>query len=104
MSFRSNSGLIIGAAILIIVGIAIGMNLNAPTVAQGPAATANARFSVVETDGMRLIVTDNQRNTTFFYTVDQGEKPGAMLHLRGTVDLNFVGQASIKPTLRNSGK
>ena len=53
---------------------------------------------------MSLIVTDNQKNTTFFYTVDQGDKPGADLHLRGTVDLNNVGQATIKPALINPRK
>src|SRR5437588_4690427 len=101
MSYRSKSGLCIGVGMLLLVGIAIGMSLNSPTAAQVPGGSANARFSVVETDGMSLIVTDNQKNTTFFYTVDQGEKPGAELHLRGTVDLNNVGQATIKPALIN---
>ena len=104
MSLRSTSSLIIGVAILLVAGIAIGMSLNSPTVAQGPGGSANARFSVVETDGISLIVTDNQKNTVFFYTVDQDAKPGSDLHLRGTIDLGSVGQATIKPTLRSTGK
>jgi hypothetical protein len=104
MRLSSKSGLVIGVAILLVAGIAIGMNLNSPTVAQGPGASTNTHFTVVETDGISLIVTDNKKNTVFFYTVDQDAKPGSDLHLRGTIDLNSVGQATIKPTLRNGGK
>jgi hypothetical protein len=104
MSIGSKSGLVIGGAILLVVGVTIGMSLNSPTVAQGTGGNANARFTVVETDGISLIVTDNQKHTVYFYTVDQGDKPGSDLHLRGTVDLSSVGQATIKPTLRTPKK
>jgi hypothetical protein len=104
MTLRSNTVLVIGVAILLIAGIAIGMSLNSPTAAQGPAGTGAARYSVVETDGISLIVTDNQKNTVFFYTVNQDDKPGSDLQLRGTIDLNSVGQTTIKPTLRTTGK
>jgi hypothetical protein len=98
MKNLSKGNLIVAFGILLLAGIAIGMSLNGPTQAQAPGGTAG-RFNVIETDGMALIVTDNQKNTCFFYTVDEGEKPGADLHLRGTIDLNTVGQATIKPTL-----
>lgn len=106
MSRTSKSSLILIVLALLVAGIAIGMSLNMPIAAQGqaPAASTIARYTVQETDGMSLIVTDNQKNTVFFYTVDQGEKPGADLHLRGTIDLNSVGQATIKPTLRATAK
>ena len=113
MSLQSKSGLIIGVAVLLVAGIAIGMNLNTPTTiqaqgttvqGQGTAGSAIARYTVQETDGISLIVTDNQKNTVFFYTVDQDAKPGADLHLRGSIDLNSVGQTTIKPTLRNPTK
>ena len=57
------------------------------------------RYSVVDTEGVNLMVTDNHKNTVYFYTADEGEKPGADLHLRGTIDLTQVGKATIKPTL-----
>jgi hypothetical protein len=104
MKWISKCGLVVGGCVLLLAGIAIGMSLNSPTAAQGTATATFARFRVVETDGMSLIVTDNQKHTLFFYTVDQGDKPGADLHLRGTVDLNNVGQATIKPTLLNPKK
>jgi len=53
---------------------------------------------------VNLVVTDNQKNTVYFYTVDEGDKPGADLHLRGTVDLHQVGKPTIKPTLLNPKK
>ena len=104
MKLNSRSSLTVGVGILLAVGIAIGISLNAPTAAQGPAGSAGSRYTVAETDGMRLIVTDNQKSTVYFYTVDQGEKPGADLHLRGTIDLKNVGEATIKPTLINPKK
>jgi hypothetical protein len=99
MKYLSKSSLVIAFGILLLTGIAIGMSLNGPSAAQAPGGSATARFNVVETDGMTLIVTDNQKNTVFFYTVNPDEKPGSDLHLRGTIDLNTVGQATIKPTL-----
>jgi hypothetical protein len=36
--------------------------------------------------------------------VDENEKPGADLHLRGTIDLNKVGDATIKSSLINPKK
>jgi hypothetical protein len=55
------------------------------------------RYSVIETEGHNLIVTDNQSNTLYFYTIDKDAKIGSELHLRGTVDLKQVGKDVIKP-------
>jgi hypothetical protein len=80
------------------IGIGIGMTFNRPALAE-PAKPAGggARYSVVETQATNLLVTDNQTNTFYFYTVDEGEKPGADLKLRGSIDLNKVGQPVISP-------
>jgi hypothetical protein len=59
----------------------------------------HVRYTVVQTDGLHLIVTDNAKNTTYFYAIDEGEKPGADLKLRGSVDLTQIGQEVIKPNL-----
>jgi hypothetical protein len=70
---------------------------------QGDAAAAKGsnggKYTVVETDGELLIVTDNSSNTLYFYTLDEGSQPGDAMKLRGAVDLNQVGNASIKPRL-----
>jgi hypothetical protein len=99
-------GCIVGSAVItLIIGMGIGMNMNAPVNAQGGAAgNPTSRYTVIESEGVNLIVTDNQKQTLFFYTVNQDEKPGADLHLRGSIDLAKVGDATIKPTLINPRK
>ena len=92
---------LIGVALLLAVGIGIGLSLNGRTGAQGAKAADPARYSVVETDGMSLIVTDQQKNIVYFYTVSEGDKPGADLHLRGSIDLTRAGDATIKSHLIN---
>ena len=59
--------------------------------------TAGPRYSVVETEASNLIVTDNQSNTLYFYTIDKDKEIGSDLKLRGTIDLNQVGKPVIKP-------
>jgi hypothetical protein len=61
--------------------------------------SAGERYSVIETDGELLIVTDNSTNTLYFYTVDEGSEGGSPLHLRGSMDLSQVGEATITPRL-----
>jgi len=61
------------------------------------APVSGPRYTVVETEGHNLIVTDNQSNSLYFYTVDKGKAPGSELKLRAKVDLTKVGQPSITP-------
>jgi hypothetical protein len=60
-------------------------------------AAGGPHYSVLETEGHNLIVTDNASNTLYFYTVDKGQPPGSDLKLRASVDLNDVGKPVIKP-------
>lgn len=60
-------------------------------------ATGGPHYTVLETEGHNLIVTDNASNTLYFYTVDKGQAPGADLKLRASVDLNDVGKPVIQP-------
>ena len=55
------------------------------------------RYTVVETEGHNLLVTDNQTSTLYFYTIDKDAKIGSELKLRGQVDLKQVGKKVIKP-------
>jgi hypothetical protein len=61
-------------------------------------AMAGPRYTVVETEGHNLIVTDNQSNTLYFYTIDRDAKIGSDLKLRGQVDLTQVGKKVVKPS------
>jgi hypothetical protein len=65
---------------------------------QAPAqAAAGAKYTVVDSEGTNLLVVDNSTNTLYFYTVDPGKEVGDDLHLRGSLDLNEVGKADLKP-------
>jgi hypothetical protein len=55
------------------------------------------RYSVIDTQAHNLIVTDNQTNILYFYTIDKDKPIGSELKLRGTLDLTKVGEPVIKP-------
>jgi hypothetical protein len=63
-----------------------------------PVPAAGPHYSVVETEAHNLIVTDNQTNMLYFYTIDKDKEIGSELKLRGSVDLKDVGKPVIKPT------
>lgn len=92
---------IIWAAGLAIFGVGLGIYGFRPTnsVAQGNAATSGSKYSIVETDGTNLLVVDNSINKMYFYTIDHDKQVGDELKLRGTLDLNQVGQKVIKPVV-----
>src|SRR5262245_17980723 len=88
-------------ALVVAFGLGLGLGL---TLSQAPPAraldekpAAPGRYTVVETEATNLLVTDNQTNTFYFYTVDRDQPPGSELKLRGTLDLNQVGKPVIKP-------
>src|SRR5262245_2791401 len=55
------------------------------------------RYTVIDTEGHNLIVTDNKTDTVYFYTIDKDAKIGSELKLRGTLDLKQVGKPVLKP-------
>jgi hypothetical protein len=61
------------------------------------APVSGPRYTVVETEGHNLIVTDNRTNTLYFYTIDKDAKIGSPLKLRGQLDLKQVGKKVLKP-------
>jgi hypothetical protein len=69
-----------------------------PVRADGDAKpTSGPHYSVIETEAHNLIVTDNQTNTLYFYTIDKDKPIGSELKLRGTIDLSKVGEPTLKP-------
>ncbi len=94
---RKTLGLCMAIVGLVIVLSAFGFRPE--TRAQQPAtpATTGAKYNVIETDASNLIVVDNASNIVYFYTEDPGKEVGNDLHLRGSIDLNEVGKAVIRP-------
>lgn len=74
-----------------VLGVALSLRAQDRT----PAPISGPRYTVVTTDGLRLVVTDNRAQMVYFYALDKTGKPGDPLKLRGTLPLGDVG----KPTL-----
>src|SRR5581483_7740252 len=66
--------------------------------AAGRSETLPARYTVVESQGHNLLVTDNAWNKFYFYTVDRDKPIGSPLKLRASLDLNQVGKPEIAVT------
>ena len=97
------------SAVLLAAGLAVGYfaaSWGEPRAAgQDPAKGGPpGRYTVVDTEATNLIVVDNQTNTLLFYTVDKDQPPGSDLHLRGTLDLNKIGDATLKPKLTRTAE
>jgi hypothetical protein len=93
--------------VALVVGALVFMNRGRPAVGGAEPATGAGsapHYTVVETEGHNLIVTDNVTNTLYFYTVDKGEPPGSDLKLRASADLNQVGNPVFKPKAINLQK
>jgi hypothetical protein len=97
---RSTSRLWAVALIVFGVGLAVYVFKPASSEAtQQPvvAAAGAAKYTVIDTEGTNLLVVDNAKNTLYFYTVDPDKTVGDDLKLRGSLDLNTVGQPVLKP-------
>jgi hypothetical protein len=91
----------VAMVVALLVGIVLGMNLLHPDsgLAQKQPNVFGQRYTVIHTEGTNIAVTDNKTNTVYYYTVDPGAEPGSDLKLRGSLDLNQVGEQVIKPKL-----
>lgn len=94
------------AVALIVFGLGLGTYGFRPTTstAQQPGAGSPPKYSVIETEGTNLLVTDNSTNTLYFYTVDPEKSAGDELKLRGEVNLTEVGKPVIKPKTHKHDK
>jgi hypothetical protein len=94
----NRTGLVLAAALAAIALIVIVRLQPAQAVrAEGAAADVTPRYTVLETEGTNLVVTDNGSNVLYFYTVDKGKAPGSELKLRAKLDLTKVGKATLMP-------
>jgi hypothetical protein len=95
--------------VLVVVGIAlVACSLILTT--RGPVlgseqgaqpATGGPKYTVIETQGHNLLVTDNAANKLYFYTIDKDQPVGSPLKLRASLDLSRVGQPELTITPHN---
>jgi hypothetical protein len=98
-TLRTNRNGLVLVAALVAIALIVMVRLQSAQAERADAGAAGSgpHYTVVETEGHNLIVTDNQTNTLYFYTVDKGKDPGAELKLRGKLDLTKVGKPSLMP-------
>lgn len=66
---------------------------NAPGAAGGMAGAPH--YTVIETQGFNLLVTDNSANKLYYYATDKDAPVGSPLKLRASLDLKQVGEKEI---------
>ena len=88
--------------VVLCVGVAVGTffgtgMLSQPAAAQG--GDGKGSCTVVSTDGVHLIVTDNKSQTLYFYSIEKDAEIGSELKMRGKLDLSQVGKDVLTPTI-----
>jgi hypothetical protein len=87
--------------VLMVVALIV-MTRSQPAQAQrAEAAGAGARYTVIETQGFNLLVTDNAVNKLYYYATDKDVPVGSPMKLRASLDLSQVGREEIKITPHN---
>jgi hypothetical protein len=85
------------AAIALVVTLVVLTRWQPARAVREAESAVSPHYTVVETEGHNLIVTDNHTNMLYFYTIDRDAKIGSDLKLRGSVDLTQVGKPVLKP-------
>ena len=90
-----------GAAVLFVAALIV-LSRNHPAQAERAAEPATGpHYSVVETEGHNLLVTNNAASKLYFYPVDKDKPIGSPLKLRASLDLTKVGKEEISITKHN---
>ncbi|MHB1425921.1 MAG: hypothetical protein ACYC3I_22385 [Gemmataceae bacterium] len=96
MSVNWKSRLPLAAAAILFVAALIVMARSQPAQAQRDAVAGPApRYTVIETQGFNLLVTDNAANKLYYYATDKDAAVGSPLKLRASLDLSKIGQEEI---------
>jgi hypothetical protein len=96
-NWKNRLPLVLAALLLVAAAVIITSRWQPARAAGQSAPVTGPRYSVVETQGHNLIVTDNRREILYFYTIDKDARIGSELKLRGKVNLKLVGKQVIKP-------
>lgn len=104
MKTMSKTGPLLAVAFGLALGIWLisssGQNVRGG-MADDAKAGSGARYTVVETQGFNLLVTDNAANKLYYYATDKDVPVGSPLKLRASLDLSQVGKPEIALTPHN---
>jgi hypothetical protein len=92
--------IVLGLALMVVALVVMNRSSSAQQERGVPAGPGH-RYTVVETQGHNLLVTDNSSNKLYFYTIDKDVPIGSPMKLRASLDLTQVGKEEIKITPHN---
>lgn len=99
-NWKNRTWMAAGMTLLVVVLMAVARMQPAHAQREG-AATSGPRYTVIETQGFNLLVSDNAANKLSYYASDKEAPVGSPLKLRASLDLTQVGREEIKITTHN---
>ncbi len=102
VNWKNRMPMVVGI-VLMVVALVL-MARSEPAQAQrapGAPPDSGHRYTVIETQGFNLLVTDNARNKLYYYATDKDAAVGSPLKLRASLDLSQIGKEEIKITPHN---
>ncbi|HWG44405.1 MAG TPA: hypothetical protein VN688_16625 [Gemmataceae bacterium] len=99
-NWKNRMPMVVGIALMVVAVIL--MARSQPAQAQrGEAGGSGPRYTVIETQGFNLLVTDNSAKKLYYYATDKDVPVGSPMKLRASLDLTQVGKEEIKITAHN---
>src|SRR5579871_391905 len=98
--WKNRMPIVLGVALMVVALILVAHSGSAQGPGRGPFGPGS-RYSVIETQGFNLLVTDNAANKLYYYATDKDAPVGSPMKLRASLDLTQVGKEEIKVTAHN---
>jgi hypothetical protein len=99
-NWKNRMTMVVGIALMVVA--LLMMSRSEPAQAQrADAAGSGNRYTVIETQGFNLLVTDNTANKLYYYATDKDVPVGSPMKLRASLDLTQIGREEIKITPHN---
>jgi hypothetical protein len=92
--------MVAGISLMVVAVIVMSCLPSAPAQRAEPAGSG-PRYTVIETQGFNLLVTDTATNKLYYYATDKEASVGSPMKLRASLDLSQVGRKEIKITPHN---
>jgi hypothetical protein len=99
VNWKHRMSMVVGTTLLVVALILVARSQ--PTQAQRADAGSTPRYTVIETQGFNLLVTDNAANKLYYYATDKDVPVGSPMKLRASLDLSQVGREELKITPHN---
>ena len=100
VNWKNRMPMVVGAALMVVALIILARSQTTGAEAPTP-PHPGLRYTVIETQGFNLLVTDNATNKLYYYATDKDVPVGSPMKLRASLDLTQVGREEIKLTPRN---